>query len=47
MEDVSVNGVAIYNGRNGGAIRADLLNNSIVEDFLSNILLFLKSVNAH
>jgi hypothetical protein len=32
MEDVSVNGVAIYNGRNGGAIRADLLNNSIVED---------------
>ena len=32
MEDVSVNGVAIYNGRNGGAIRANLLKDGMVED---------------
>ena len=30
MEDVSVDGVAIYNGRNGGAIRADLLNDGML-----------------
>ena len=32
MEDVDVNGVAIYNGRNGGAIFANLLNDNVVED---------------
>ena len=32
MSDIDVNGLAVYNGRNGGPIRADLLKGDIVED---------------